>query len=978
MLGPVELLDDAGGMVELSGAKMRGLLAVLAVEAGRTVTPQRLIDVLWGEQEVHGPNVVQGVVSKLRKAAAADASSLVVTRPAGYELAVAREQIDLHRFEQLVDRAGASPPEQAADLLSAALALWRGVPLGGAPDTGMIDAIRARLSEMRESARDQLTEVQLALGQHHRLVGDLEALIVDDPLRERRWAQLMRALYGAGRQADAMRAFQRARAVLVDTIGAEPGPELRRLEAAVLAHDDEVLIGTVVTSGQPIGEGFRRTGNMRHATGPCVGRHAELRRVVDQLEEYRCVTLTGTGGVGKTRLALEVCARAQGRMADGVWWTDLRSAHSAVEVMTAVQRGLQLEPRGNDVHEMIRAVATVLSDRDLLLVLDNCEQVVGDVATIVGELVPRCAGLRVLATSRESLGILSERVIQIEPLATDAAHELFAMHLDGTGVDQGADAELIDRICARLDRLPLALELAAAGARHLRLDEILQRLEDQAGLPAGRSQSSRLHDLHAVADWSYQLLEESERRVFERLSVFADGATVDAARAVCAGSEQLDVEPCLYRLVDKSLVVADRSGAQTRFRMLQTLADYALARLRDGDGEHAARAAHAEWVSELAASVRFGAVTTGSSVAAVEDEHVAVRDAIQWATVHHPHLALEICDSMAAFWFGSMRVSEGFALLSGALDAPGESRADLLASAMGWMGLFATVEQNQELAAASFAEALRLEATSGDRQRLGRLSLMLALAAGYAVDDRWPRWVDEARAHFAAAGDPVGAGHVDFAEGAVRLVAGDSATASMCLRAAIDGFQHHHDHLGLILAVSRLGELAYRHHDIGLYAEMHSQLRDLGLAGRNSGVVAGATARLAHARLIEGDVHEAERLARAALASSGGGFMPVVDGYVQRTAGLVNIALGHVVEGRDQLDDAIDAFEHGAGGVGAGQAAMCWIDLGTSLIDHGEITAAVDACRSAVDAAQRSGDPWIIAQAAAFAGLPALAGATGA
>lgn len=977
MLGPVELLDDAGGMVELSGAKMRGLLAVLAVEAGRTVTPQRLIDVLWGEQEVHGPNVVQGVVSKLRKAAAADASSLVVTRPAGYELAVAREQIDLHRFEQLVDRASASPPEQAADLLCAALALWRGVPLGGAPDTGMIDAIRARLSEMRESARDQLTEVQLALGQHHRLVGDLEALIVDDPLRERRWAQLMRALYGAGRQADAMRAFQRARAVLVDTIGAEPGPELRRLEAAVLAHDDEVLIGTVVTSGQPIGEGFRRTGNMRHATGPCVGRHAELRRVVDQLEEYRCVTLTGTGGVGKTRLALEVCARAQGRMADGVWWTDLRSAHSAVEVMTAVQRGLQLEPRGNDVHEMIRAVATVLSDRDLLLVLDNCEQVVEDVAMVVGELVPRCAGLRVLATSRESLGILSERIVHVEPLSTDAAHELFTMHLDGTGADEGADADLIDRICTRLDRLPLALELAAARARHLRLDEILHRLEDQDGLPAGRSQSSRQHDLHAVADWSYQLLDERERRVFERLSVFADGATVDAARSVCAGPEMLDVEPCLYRLVDKSLVVADRSAAQTRFRMLQTLADYAAARLRDGGGEQGARAAHAEWVAGLAGSVRFGAVTTGASVAAVEDEHVAVRDAVQWATAHHSPLALDICDSMAAFWFGSMRVSEGFALLSGALAAAVEPSEELRASALGWLGLFATVEQDPELAATSFAEARRLEHAGADRRRLGRLNLMLALAAGYAFDDRWPQWVAEARAFFTAAGDRSGAAHVDFAEGAVGLVVGDTERAATCLRAAIDGFHHHHDHLGLILAVSRLGELAYRLHDIDLYAEMHTQLRDLGLAGRNSGVTAGATARLAHARLIEGDVGEAERLARAALASSGSGFMPVVDGYVHRTAGLVNVALGHVAEGRDQLRAAVEAFEHGAGGVGAGQAALCWIDLGTSLIDHGEITAAVDACRSAVDAAQRSGDPWIIGQAAAFAGLPALAGTPG-
>ena len=243
---------------------------------------------------------------------------------------------------------------------------------------------------------------------------------------------------------------------------------------------------------------------------------------------------------------------------------------------------------------------------------------------------------------------------------------------------------------------------------------------------------------------------------------------------------------------------------------------------------------------------------------------------------------------------------------------------------------------------------------------------MIALAASYRNDPEWERWIDESRAHFARAAlrSGSGPGYASFAAGAVELLEGDLVSASGELRAAIAEFRQHRDHLGLILAVSRLGELAYRSGDIDLYAEMHDELFELGVASRSSGVTTGALARLGHARLLQGDVAAAERLAREALAGSGASFMPVVNGYVFKTAGLVNLALGHLDEGRRHLSASIEAFSQGTGRLGIGQAAMCWIDLGASYAAGESLTDALGTLRSAaVAAAEDSGEPWVLTQA---------------
>jgi tetratricopeptide (TPR) repeat protein len=262
-------------------------------------------------------------------------------------------------------------------------------------------------------------------------------------------------------------------------------------------------------------------------------------------------------------------------------------------------------------------------------------------------------------------------------------------------------------------------------------------------------------------------------------------------------------------------------------------------------------------------------------------------------------------------------------------------------------------------------EATPFARASGDPERLARICFARALAASYRVGGDADRWIAEARHSFTAAAVPVGLGHVSLAEGALHLVEGDLDRAATSLRDAIAVFRAEQDHLGLIVAVSRLGEAAWRRGDIDEFAEMHADLLELGHRSRSPGVVTGATARLAHARLEQGELDEAEALARDALASSSESFMPVVNGYAFKTAGLVNLRMGHVDEGRSQLRAAIDAFGRGTGNLGTGLAATCWVDLSRSYTEPGEIDDARGCAATAVAAATIAGDPWVVQHAQA-------------
>jgi hypothetical protein len=403
--------------------------------------------------------------------------------------------------------------------------------------------------------------------------------------------------------------------------------------------------------------------------------------------------------------------------------------------------------------------------------------------------------------------------------------------------------------------------------------------------------------------------------------------------------------------------------------MLQTLADYASERLDARHDRDAALRAHALWVCGLAGTVQFGTRVSGATVAAVQDQDVAIRDAVGWSLVADPVVALEICDELSPFWFGTMRVSVGWEMLSAAIDAAGVDDEKRRASALAWASVFATMVQDVATGEHLADEAMAFERELGDPARLGRICFARALAGGYRSDYDAARWIDEARHHFTVAGSPIGLGYVSFAEGAARLVDGDADAAAASLRDAITAFRREEEHLGLILAVSRLGELAWRRGEIALFAEMHAEMIELGRASRSIGVITGATARLGLARLVQGDLDEAQALARTALAASGESFMPVVNGYVFKTAGLVNLRSGHVAEGRAHLRAAIEAFELGTGGIGVGQAAMCWVDLSRSYSETGEDDEARRAAETAVEVGRAAGDPWVREQTEAHLAL---------
>jgi predicted ATPase/DNA-binding SARP family transcriptional activator len=992
LLGPLEVRDDNGELLHLGASRQRALLTLLALRPGVVVPVERLIDELWGAEGPREPsNALQVIVFKLRRTIG---TGRVITRPPGYALVIEPDDVDALRFERLARDGRAALAsgniDVAIDTFDAALGLFRGDALADVHDAAVAVAAASRWDELRASISEDRFDALLACGRHREVIVELEEAVARAPFRERLRAQQMLALYRSGRQAESLQVFSDTRRILADELGLEPSAELRQLEIAVLNQDQaiEAPMGTQTkprddsrleapsreSSERPIGEGFRRRGNVRHPVGPCIGRAEELDQLLGLVRDHRLVTITGPGGVGKTRLALELCVGLKDKVTDGVWWVELASARSDADVLAAVQRSLGMGGSGaNDPAAALDAVATVLSDRSAVLALDNCEHILEPLVPIVEELLGRCGELRVVATSREGLDVPAERRFDVAPLRQSAAVELFEARIAGSVNVEAGSIDAIVEICEQLDRLPLALELAAARTRHFRLEEIRDRLSNRFELlrEGPRTMQAHHRNLRAVADWSYELLDEQERTVFERLSVFADGATTSAATAVCAHDEVgvADVERLLHRLVDKSLIVADRSGGQTRFRMLQTLVDYASERLDARGGRDSVLRAHAHWVRDLASTVQFGAETSGAAVATVQEEDVAIRDAVTWALDSDPTLALEICNALSEFWFGTMRVPVGWELLSAALAAADSRDRALRSSALAWACVFATMVQDQEMAIRHADEAVAFERELGDPARLGKICFARALSAGYRSGIDADVWIAEANVQFSAAGMPIGLGHVSFAEGAVRLVYGDLDAAATSLRNAIAIFGEHEDHLGLILAVSRLGELAWRRGDMELFADMHAELLELGRASRSAGVIAGATARLALARLVQGDLDEAQQLARTALASSSESLMPVVNGYAFKTAGLVNLQLGHLAEGRGHLRAAIEAFEQGTGSVGLGQAAMCWVDLSHSYTETGDAEAAQRAAQIAVEVATSAGDPWVQEQTEACLSL---------
>ncbi|MDR8413988.1 winged helix-turn-helix domain-containing protein [Nonomuraea sp. 3-1Str] len=744
MLGPLELRADDGTPVEVGGARLRAALIVLALSPGQVVPMARLVDGVWGERPPAGAvNAVQALVSRLRRALP---SLAIESHPAGYFLAVEPDAVDVVRFERLAAAgrsAAAGDPAGGARILREALALWRGPALVDVAGADFFAAPVARLSELRLSVLEDRVEADLRVpsldGAGAALVVELTSLVAEHPLRERLAGALMRALCATGRRAEALAVYERARRALAENLGTDPSPELSALHTAILRGEVAAAPGAPaaadVAAGAP-GAAVRT--NLRVPLTGLVGRENDLKRVGDLLDGHRLATLTGPGGSGKTRLAGEAAHAFLDRRPGGVWLVELAPVREAAEVPRAVLAALRIGeqawggpvPEGDPADRLVAALRT----RDLLLVLDNCEHLADAVAALADRLLGECPQLRILATSREPLGLTGEALWPVEPLALppEDAGAAEAMRYPavrllgeraraanpGFEVNKGTAAAVV-RICRALDGMPLAIELAAARLRTMTAERLAERLGDRFRLLTGGSRVAlpRHRTLRAVVDWSWDLLSDEERALLRRLAVFSGGATPEAAEQVSAdggttpeAAEQVRADDgatpdaaervradgglvtgravgeagggervlgLLFGLADKSLlVVSDDEGP--RFGMLETIREYALERLREAGELERVRRAHAAWFAAFAEAADPRLRRAGQAVwlrrLAAERANVdaAVRDAL--AARDHA-TAVRLVAAMGWCWFLDWSLSghkaEGARLAAEVLAMPG-------------------------------------------------------------------------------------------------------------------------------------------------------------------------------------------------------------------------------------------------------------------------------------------------------------------
>ena len=715
MLGPLEVRSDDGRLLDVPGARLRGLLIALALKPAQVVPKASLVDWIWGERPpVDATNALQRLVSRLRKVLPEGA---VEGRADGYRLTVEADAVDAVRFERLLG-AGQARTEDVSGrvrLLREALELWRGAALQdvGLQDSAACDAAAGRLEGLRLTATEERADAEVALGRGAELVTELTDLVAEHPLRERLVAALIRALAAAGRESEALLVYQRTREALADALGADPSPELAALHVALLRGE----------LGQR--EESRKT-NLRAELSSFVGRDGDVAAVRGLVAGHRLTTVIGPGGAGKTRLATETARTLLSELPDGAWLVELAAVGADGDVAQAALTAFGLRDTllgGAPNAEPVDRLVAAIRDREALLILDNCEHVIESAAVFAHRMLGECRRLRILATSREPLGITGEALWQIEPLALpepdagpDEIESAPAVRLlrDRAGAvrrDLAADPRTLatmGRVCRALDGMPLAIELAAARLRTMSVDQLAGRLDDRFRLLTGGSRTAlpRHRTLRAVVDWSWELLTDAERTVLRRLSVFAGGASLEAAERVCAGDE---VEPeqvleLLTALTEKSLLVAEDTGTP-RYRMLGTIKEYARQRLAEAGEAERVRHAHLAHFAQLteAAEPHLRRAEQLEWLAVLAAEHDNIGTALRGAlAAGEAQAAMRLAAGAGTYWWLGGHRAEGFELLTAASRLPGEVTDEARAMVYALVVLFVTDGRGGEQQAAEW------------------------------------------------------------------------------------------------------------------------------------------------------------------------------------------------------------------------------------------------------------------------------------
>jgi len=698
ILGPFEVRTDDGALADLPGARLRGLLIALALEPSHVVSKATLVDWIWGEHPpADAANALQRLVSRLRKALP---DGVIEGQTNGYRLRAEPNAVDAVRFERLV---GEARDEDDPRRLREALALWRGTAMQdvGLQDSAAFDTAVARLEGLRLTAMEDRVDAEIRVGAGAKLVTELTDLVAAHPLRERLVAALMRALVATGRDTEALLVYERTRETLADELGVSPSPELAALHTAVLR-------------GELRRREENRTTNLRAELTSFVGKEADLAAVRELIGEHRLITLIGPGGSGKTRLATETARTLLGDLPDGAWLVELAAISVDADVAHATLAALGLRDAlladAPDAQPTDRVIAA-LRERSTLLILDNCEHVIESAAAFADRALGECQRLRILATSREPLGIIGEALWPVAPLVLPADDDgpgeiesspAVRLLLDRAGAlhtGLATDAHALStmaRICRALDGMPLAIELAAARLRTMSLDQLADRLDDRFRLLIGGSRTAlpRHRTLRAVIDWSWELLTDAERMVLRRLSVFSGSASLEAAERVCADDalEPEQVFELLTALSEKSLLLAEGDRAP-RYRLLDTISGYARDRLAEAGESDLARRAHLAYFTELVkiADPHLRRAEQLEWLATVEVEHDNIGTAMRGAlAAGHADGAMRLAAAAGWYWWLAGHKAEGNELIMSATALPGETAEDIRATVYAFVVAFVT------------------------------------------------------------------------------------------------------------------------------------------------------------------------------------------------------------------------------------------------------------------------------------------------
>ncbi|ONI92546.1 AfsR family transcriptional regulator [Saccharothrix sp. ALI-22-I] len=871
VLGSLEVWTSAGRPVWVPEVKVRALLADLLANEGRPVSADRLIGDLWGAKLPANPaGSLHTKVSQLRRAletAEPGGRDCVLSTPAGYLVRAEPGGVDAERFAELVGRARATDdPRSRGALLGDALALWRGPAFADFADEPFARDVRARLQEEWLVAQEEVAENRLELGEHSLLIGKLNELVARYPLRERLRAIQLRALYLAGRTNEALDSFTELRTTLAESLGVDPSPQLVVLQRAILNQDP----GLAATLPPATVATWPRT-NLPAAMTTLIGREEAVGTVRRLLETSRLVTLTGSGGVGKTRLALATAHQVVETFRDGVWLVELAAlgpgstVDALAEVVVAVlgiredaaASGALLSGRATSPVTPLDRLTDAVRGQQALLVLDNCEHVVDSVAVLVETLLAASPGLRVLATGQGPIGVDGDTSWAVPPLdlpdpedarpealRRSSAVRLFLARVPGFALDEG-NSRAVAAICRRLDGIPLALELAATKVRVLGVHQLLARLDDRFRLLAGgyRGAPPRQQTLRAMIDWSWELLGDAERVVLCRLAVHAEGCTLEAAEAVCAGGgvAAADVLELVARLVDRSLVVMAEGAYGPRYRLLESVAEYCLGRLAEAGDLDALRLRHLRYYVDLVerAEPKLRGPDQRQWLERLDLEAANVRRAIGAAVARGAAgPVLRLVNAMSWYWFLRGRLTEGHRELCTALEVvdgaerSADTRGVDWAAAHAWhAGMALLVGERAPMERSRQATGVESVADVG---RLARAEWFFGFAQWYvgALTASGKR-IDQVLTTFRSLRDRWGVAAALSTRAALGTARGDLATLRSSGEESAALFRELGDRWGRLKATETLGVLAEIEGDYERAERLHAEglqiAEDLGL-----------------------------------------------------------------------------------------------------------------------------------------------------